>query len=46
MGVGSAFFDFLQRIAIGAGAVLAVLVVIQLGMPKRSPIISRRTPSK
>jgi len=40
--MGTVFVDFLQRIAIGAGAVLAVLVVIQLGMPKRSPIVSRR----
>jgi len=46
MGVGSVFLDFLQRIAIGAGAVLALLVVIQLGMPKRSPVVSRRITSK
>ena len=46
MGVGSVFLDFLQWIAIGAGAVLAVLVVVQLGMPKRSPVVSRRITSK
>jgi hypothetical protein len=42
MGVGSVFIDFLQRIAIGAGAVLALLIVIDLGMPERSPALSRR----
>jgi hypothetical protein len=42
MGVGSVFVEFLQRIAIGAGAVLALLLVVQLKMPKRSPVITRR----
>jgi hypothetical protein len=42
MDVGTVFVDFLQRIAIGAGVVMAVLVAIQVGMPKRSPVSSRR----
>jgi hypothetical protein len=42
MGVGSVFIDFLQHIAIGAGTVLALLLVIQVGMPKRSPVLTRR----
>jgi len=46
MDVGSVFLEFLQRIAIGAGAVLAVIVVIQLGMRKRSPVMSRRIRTK
>jgi hypothetical protein len=42
MGVGSVFIDFLERIAIGAGAVMALLIVVQLGMPRRSPVHTRR----
>jgi hypothetical protein len=42
MGVELVFVDFLQRIAVGAGAVFALLLVIQLGMPKRSPVAGRR----
>ena len=46
MGVGTVFFDFLQRIAIGAGAVFALLLVIQLGIPRQSTVASRRTTTK
>jgi hypothetical protein len=42
MGVGSVFVDFLQHVAVGAGVVLALLVVIDLGMPRRSPVLTRR----
>jgi hypothetical protein len=42
MGVGSVFLDFLQRIAVGAGAVIALLLVIRLGMPGRSGIADTR----
>jgi uncharacterized membrane protein len=42
MGVGSVFIEFLQRVAIGAAFVLALLFVVQLGMPKRSPVLTRR----
>jgi hypothetical protein len=43
MGVGQVFMDFLQRAAIGAGAVLVLLLFVQLGMPRRSPVrITRR----
>ncbi|MGA9640909.1 MAG: hypothetical protein WBQ72_05905 [Terriglobales bacterium] len=36
------FLDFLQRIAWGAGVVLVLLVVVRLGMPRRSAIVIRR----
>jgi hypothetical protein len=38
MGVGGILLNFLQRIAIGAGVVIALVLVIQLGMPGRSSI--------
>ena len=43
MGVGKVFIDFLERIAVGAGAVFALLLVIRLGLPRRSRIaVARR----
>jgi hypothetical protein len=36
------FLDFLQRIALGAGAVLVLLLVVRLGIPRRSAIVIRR----
>jgi hypothetical protein len=42
--VGLLFLGFLQRIAVGAGTVFALLLVVWLGMPRRSVIVvSRRT---
>jgi hypothetical protein len=44
MGLDLFFFGFLQRIALGAGAVLALLLVVCLGIPRRSAIaVTRRT---
>ena len=44
MGVAMVFFDFLERIAIGAVAVLALFLVIQIGIPRRSrTAVTRRT---
>jgi hypothetical protein len=42
MGVGKVVIDFLERIAVGAGAVFALLVVIRLGLPRRSRIAARQ----
>lgn len=38
MGIGSVFVNFLQRIAIGAAAVFALLLLLQLKLPKRAAI--------
>jgi hypothetical protein len=38
MDVVTVFLDFLQRIAVGAGAVFALLLAIWLGLPRRSRI--------
>jgi hypothetical protein len=44
MDVVTVFLDFLQRIAVGACAVFAILVAIWIVLPKRSRIDdSRRT---
>jgi hypothetical protein len=44
MGVGMVFLDFVQRIAVGAAAVIALLVVIGISLPRRSGIgATRRT---
>jgi hypothetical protein len=42
MGLDHLFLDFMQRIAVGAGAVLVLLVCIGLQMPRRSVIIASR----
>jgi len=42
MGVGLVFLRFLQRVAIGAGTVFALLLVIGLSLPRRSVVVSRR----
>jgi hypothetical protein len=34
--------NFLQRVAIGAGAVLLLLITIRLGMRRRAVAVSRR----
>jgi hypothetical protein len=38
MGIGSVFLNFLQRIAIGAAAVFALLLLLQVKLPKRATI--------
>jgi hypothetical protein len=44
MGIGPVFLEFLRRIAIGAGAVLALFVLIQLRLPGRAArVVTRRT---
>ncbi|MFI5102409.1 MAG: hypothetical protein ACHP9V_03455 [Terriglobales bacterium] len=44
MGLDLLFLGFLQRIAVGAGAVFVLLLVISLGLPRRSAIVvNRRT---
>lgn len=46
MSLSATLVEFLRHIAIGAGAVLVVLFVIQLGMPRRAPVgIDRRKAS-
>lgn len=43
-GMGLLFAGFLQRIAVGAGAVFGLLLLVRLSMPRRSVIVaSRRT---
>jgi hypothetical protein len=46
MGLDVLFVGFLQRIAVGAVTVFALLLFIRLGMPRRSAIINRRTTDK
>ena len=44
MGLHLLFLGFLQRIAVGAGTVFVLLLVIALGLPRRAAIVvSRRT---
>jgi hypothetical protein len=44
MEFGLLFLGFLQKIAVGAASVLALLLIIWLGMPRRARIaVSRRT---
>ena len=45
MGLNQAMLDFLQVIAIGAGGVLLLLVMIRLGTPRRSGTTSRHRPT-
>lgn len=42
MGLDHALIDFLLRTAAGAATVLAVIVFVGIGMPKRSVIVARR----
>jgi hypothetical protein len=42
MGLSPLLLGFLQRIAIGVGTVFAVLLVIWLGLPRRSMIAAKR----
>jgi len=44
MGVSLLLLGFLQRVAVGAGTVFAMLLVVWLGIPRRSVIVvSHRT---
>jgi len=44
MGLDLLIFDFLERIAVGAATVFALLLAVGLRMPRRTAIvISRRT---
>jgi len=42
MGVGLLFLGFLQRVAVGAGTVFALLLVVWLSTPRRSVIVATR----
>ncbi|MFZ0806750.1 MAG: hypothetical protein WAN03_11230 [Candidatus Sulfotelmatobacter sp.] len=43
MGLYILFIAFLQRVGVGAGAVMALLLIVSLGTPRRSAaIITRR----
>jgi len=42
MDLGLLFLGFLQRIALGAGTVFAVLLIIWLSLPSHSAITVRR----
>jgi hypothetical protein len=42
MDVVTVFLDFLQRIAVGAGAVFAILFAIWIALPRRSRIDKTR----
>jgi hypothetical protein len=42
MGIGLILVDFLQRIAVGVGMVLSLLLVFWLGIPRRSTVASSR----
>ncbi len=45
MDMGILFFSFLQRIAIGAGMVFALILIVWFSLPRRSASIAhRRTP--
>jgi len=43
MGLGHLVVGFLQRIAVGAGAVFALLLFIRLRMPSRPAVVNRQT---
>jgi hypothetical protein len=44
MGITAVFVEFLYRIAIGAATVFALLLIVQMKMPKRTAArISRRS---
>jgi hypothetical protein len=42
MGLGLSFLGFLQCIAVGAGTVLVLLLVISLRLPRRAAIVANR----
>jgi hypothetical protein len=42
MNVGPLFMDFLQRIAIGAGVVFALILIVGVGLRSRSAIGASR----
>jgi hypothetical protein len=41
MGLGFSFLEFLQRVAVGAGVVFALLLIIRIRMPRRSALGAR-----
>jgi hypothetical protein len=43
MGLDQVLIDFLARAAVGAGAVLLVIVFVGIGIPRRSAAAIRRT---
>jgi hypothetical protein len=43
MGLDMAVLSFFQRIAVGAGSVLVLLLLLWLKLPRRSAISARRT---
>jgi hypothetical protein len=44
MDMGILFFNFLQRIAVGAGMVLALILIVWFSLPRRSAnVVNRRT---
>jgi len=43
MGLGHLFLDFLQRISIGAGAILVLLLIVRLRTGSRAETVDRRT---
>jgi len=44
MALGLLFEQFFQRIAVGAGTVFALLLLIRLGLPRRSAIVAKNRP--
>jgi hypothetical protein len=42
MELGVFILGFLQRIAVGAGTVFALFLIVRLGMPRRSAIVASR----
>jgi len=44
MNLDHVVLNFLQRVAIGAGAVLLLLLIIRLGMRRRAVAVSRQQP--
>lgn len=42
MGLDLLFLGFLQRIAVGAGTVFALFLIIRLGIPRRSAKVTSR----
>jgi hypothetical protein len=46
MGLSVLLVDFLQRIAVGAGTVLVLVLFIRLGLPRRSAVVNRRSTDK
>lgn len=43
MGLDHVLIDFLVRSAVGAGAALLVIIVVGIGIPRRTAVAIRRT---